>query len=205
MRIEALSPARRHRNCLQVTPEAGAPFLITEQELLSFELRPGMELEEEQMTALRQAADRSLALRQAAALLAVRDRSRRELTDQLVRKGVSEENAELAADRMVELGVLNDAAYAAAWVRRGVSRGWGPRRVESELYRRGISRELWSDALDIVEDWTAVAADFVSRRRGDLSDPAARKKLSDALARRGFDWDCIREVLHRAEEEQKQD
>ncbi len=205
MRIESLSPARRLHSCFQVTPETGQPFLITDQELLSFDLRAGMELEDEQLAQLRQAADRSLAVRRAAALLAARDLSRRELTDLLVQKGVSEENADHAADRMAELGVLNDAAYAAAWVRRGVSRGWGPRRVESELYRRGIPRELWSDALDAVEDWTAVAVTFLDRRRADLSDPAVRKKLSDALARRGFGWDCIRDALRRAEEKQDQD
>ncbi len=203
MRIESLSPARRPHNCFQVTPETGRPFLITDQELLSFDLRAGMELDDEQLAQLRQSADRSLAVRRAAALLAARDLSRRELTDQLTQKGVSEENADFAAERMEELGVLNDADYAAAWVRRGVSRGWGPRRVESELYRRGIDRELWSDAMDAVEDWTAVAVDFLRRRGADLSDPTARKKLSDALARRGFGWDCIRDAMRRASEEEE--
>lgn len=198
MRIESLTPAKQ--NCFQVTPENGRPFLITEQERLAFDLYPGAVLDASEAEALCASAGRSLAIRRAAALLSVRDMSRRELTDRLTEKSISPKNAEAAADRMAELGYLNDAAYAATWVRRGVARGWGPRRIEAEFYRRGIDRTLWSDALDTVEDWSVAAADFLSRRSGDLTDPAVRKKLSDMLARRGFDWDCIREAMRRLTE-----
>lgn len=203
MRIESLAPARRLRDCFQVTLEEGDPFLVTDRELLSFDLFAGAELDGERLAEVKAAANRSLALRRAAALLASRDLSRRELTDHLTRKGVSPEDAEAAADRMAELGVLNDAACAAAWVRRGVERGWGPRRVEAELFHRGIDRDTQREAMASVEDWTAVALSWLRRRGEDPADPAARKKLADGLARRGFDWDCIHDALRVLEQERE--
>ena len=42
------------------------------------------------------------------------------------------------ADRMEELGFLNDAAYAAQVVRYYSAKGYGERKLRDELYRRGI-------------------------------------------------------------------
>lgn len=65
--------------------------------------------------------------------------SRRELEQKLRSWEAGEEEAAAIADRMEELGFLNDAAYAAQVVRYYSAKGYGERKLRDELYRPGDS------------------------------------------------------------------
>ena len=86
--------------------------------------------------------------KKALALLDRRDMSRKELTDKLLQKGEPPEAVAAAADRLEELGFLNDGRYAALVVRHYAGKGYGPARVRQELHRRGIARALWDAAME---------------------------------------------------------
>ena len=109
------------------------------------------------------------------------------------------EEQKVANDRMEELGFLNDAAYAAQVVRYYSAKGYGERKLRDELYRRGIPRELWDEALEGAADPSAAIEEFLRKKwRGTLpDDPRELKKASDALARRGYSWSDIVEGLRR--------
>ena len=99
---------------------------------------------------------------------------------------------------MVELGLLDEGRYAAEVARHYAARGYGPRRVRDELYRRGVPREHWEDALRAVEDWQEGLDAFLQKKlRGAAPDPQALKRASDALARRGYSWGEIHAALRR--------
>ena len=53
-------------------------------------------------------------------------------------KGIEYTMAEKAADRLLELGVLDERAYAAMVARHYAAKGYGPKRVEQELRRREL-------------------------------------------------------------------
>ena len=201
MRIERLEPAAKPRGCFLLTTEDGDTLLVTDRELVSFSIVPAGTLDDEQWEALCFSAGRSLALQRAAAMLGRRALSRRELTDRLLEKGVLPEHAHAAADRMAELGILDDAAYAATLARHYAARLWGPHRVEHELFHRGVDRALWPDALDAVDDWNDVAVEFLRSRRYDPCDTREKRKLTETLVRRGFDWDAARSALRTLEQE----
>jgi regulatory protein len=98
---------------------------------------------------------------------------------------------------MEELGAVNDGAYAGVIVRHYAAMGYGRGRVEQELYRRGIPRELWEDALRELPDSAEAINTFLrSKLQGRAPDRAERKRLSDALLRRGFGWNEIRPALN---------
>ena len=102
------------------------------------------------------------------------------------------------SDRMKELGFLNDAAYAAQVVRYYSAKGYGERKLRDELYCRGVPRELWEDALNQAQDSsTAIDAFLTKKLGGRTPDRQELKKLSDALARRGYHWSEINEALGR--------
>ena len=88
--------------------------------------------------ALTQAARRSGLRQKALNLLTSKPMSRRELEQKLRSWEAGEEEAAAIADRMEELGFLNDAAYAAQVVRYYSAKGYGERKLRDELYRRGI-------------------------------------------------------------------
>ena len=125
-------------------------------------------------------------------ILERRDVSRKELTDKLTAKGESPEDAAAVADWLEDLGVINDARYAGMVVRHYAAKGYGKSRIQNELYRHGIGKELWEEALEQYPEQEETI-DRLLRARLKHSDPdrAEIKKATDALLRRGFSWSEI--------------
>lgn len=130
-----------------------------------------------------------------------REVSRRMLIDKLIEKGASPEDAQEVADRLCELRVIDDERFAGMVVRHYAAKGYGRRRIQEELYRRGIDRELWDGALEEMPEEDDTAYRLLCRRlRGDTS-PEAMKKAAAALQRRGFGWDEVRPAMERYQSE----
>lgn len=198
MRIAKVEKSKHKQERVLVYTEEGDILRITQAELLPFGICPGAELSEEQTEALKAAARRSETDLRAARMASGRMLSKKELTDRLRRRGAEPDEAAAAAERMEELGAVDDAAYAGVIVRHYAAMGCGRGRVEQELYRRGIPRELWDAALaELPDSGEAIDAFLRDKLKGRLPDRAERKRLSDALLRRGFGWNEIRPALNR--------
>ncbi len=132
-------------------------------------------------------------------LLDKRDYSRAELCRKLTENGFADSAAEAALDRLEELGFVNDARYAPIVVRHYAAKGYGRQRVQRELQRRGISKELWDEAMaEMPEQGETVDRLLRSRLKGAApGDRAALKKAADALLRRGYGWDEINAAMER--------
>lgn len=197
-RIEEIKPSQRKKGRFLVKLDSGGLLRVTEEELLRFGLRGGMELEQETVAALQASARASSAKASAANIIGSRALSKRELTKRLVKKGSEEADAQAAVDWLEEIGAVDDAAYAAALARHYGGRGYGPQRVREELSRRGVPRKLWDQALEeLPESGETLDALIQKRCRGDLSDPRERKRTCDALLRRGFSWSEVKVAMGR--------
>ena len=131
-------------------------------------------------------------------ILERRDVSRKMLLDKLTEKGISNTDAEEVADWLCGLGVVNDERFAGLVVRHYAAKGYGVRRIRSELYRRGIPRELWDDALQELPEQDAQIDTLLRRRlRSDTPDRDELRRASDYLYRRGFGRDEIRAAIAR--------
>ena len=178
MIIQELKPSKRVRGRWLAVLEDGSILRVGEGEVLQFSLCAGRELTEEAAERL-QAAVRTGGLKEKSLnLLAGRPMSRQELE---------------------ELGFLNDASYAEQVVRHYSAKGYGLRKLRDELYRRGVPRELWDEALERAEDPSKAIDAFLAKKLGDTppEDRRAWKRASDALARRGYAWSDISEGLRR--------
>ena len=134
-------------------------------------------------------------------LLDYRAMSRRELIDKLVQKGEDAEAVEEAVDWLVEMGLLHDAHYAEMVVRHYAAKGYGQKRIEQELWRRGIEKDLWHIALEELPNGDDAVDRFIqSKLRGEMPDQREEKRVADALARRGYNWDEINAGLRRYKE-----
>ena len=198
MRIEQIKESQRKKGRLLVRLEDGNVLRVTEEELLRFGLRAGMELDEETAEALQASARASAARAAAASIIGSRALSKQELTRRLVKKGNEASDAQAAADWLEDIGAVNAADYAASLARHYGGRGYGPARVREELRRRGVDRALWDAALEEMPE-AAEALDKLIRKicRGELSDPREKKRVSDALLRRGFGWSEVRAAMGR--------
>lgn len=134
-------------------------------------------------------------VQRAIGLLSRREHSRRELTRKLKVRGIEDEAAKAAVDRLAHEGWQDDARFAQSLVRSRSLSGYGPLHIRAELGTHGLDRDAITAAMETVDgDWTARARDLVRRRYGAkaLVDLAARRKAADLLARRGFDAEAIR-------------
>ena len=202
MKITRIENSKHVQERVLVFLEEGDPLRITGHELLQFGLFPGMDLSPQLVVQLQAAGQRSEGRVKAARLASGRMMSRKELTDKLSRKGIDPDTAEETADWLESLGAVDDVAYAGVIARHYAASGYGPGRVRQELQKRGVSRELWDDALSQLPDSADAIDRFLQKKlSGRTPDRAMLKKLSDALLRRGFSWSDIRPALNRLGEE----
>lgn len=124
--------------------------------------------------------------------LTARARSRQELADALRSRHVPDDVAERVLDRFSEVGLVDDAAFARAWVEsRQSSRGLSRRALAMELHRKGVDVDVAADSLSDIDDEQEydAARRLVEKKlrstRG--ADPRARwRQLVGVLARRGY-------------------
>lgn len=122
-----------------------------------------------------------------------RARSRKELEDKLASRDVPEEIATRLLDRFEELGLVDDLAFARAWVS---SRGAGGkalarRALGQELRRKGIADDVAREALDEVDsDAEDEAARTLVRKKlrsmRAVDEATATRRLVGMLARKGY-------------------
>ena len=177
--------------------EGGESLRSTLAAVTDARLYVGMELDEDELAALKRSSERGLERQKALELLSRRPHSRKELKDKLLRRGIDEEDAEDCVAWLAEHGFLDDGEYAGAVARHYAAKGYGAGRVRSELQRRGIDRELAADTLSDLPDNSGKIDAFLARKLTDVNDREAVRKVSAALFRRGFSWEEIRAALHR--------
>ena len=167
----------------------------------------GSSLSEEQLEDLTARSRRRRAKEKALFLLSRRDYSKMELADRLSRERgrrcpEREETARETADRMEELGLVNDEAYAARLAGEYRFRRFYPRRrAVQELCGRGIARELAERAVEETGTQDADLALALLRKKyyNKLHDADGRRRTAAALARQGFSYDDIRRAFRQAE------
>lgn len=124
--------------------------------------------------------------------LAVRPRTRAELATVLRKRGIADSVAAEVLDRYDEVGLIDDAAFARAWVTsRHHGKGLARRALAGELRRRGVDGELVGAALEEVDGDTeaATARALVERKLRAMSagsPDAVFRRLVGMLARKGY-------------------
>ena len=97
--------------------------------------------------------------------------------------------------------MLDDEKAARDIARRAAAKGYGKARIRQELYAKGIAKELWDDALaELPEPDDAIDRFLSQRLRGSVPDERERRRVTDALIRRGHSYGDIRDALRRYEQ-----
>ncbi len=138
-------------------------------------------------------------------MLASAPRTRAQLAAALQRKGVDETVAERVLGRFTDVGLIDDEAFAQAWVRsRHAGRGLARRALAAELRRRGVDSETVNEAVEELapeqEEQTARALVERKLRSTRGVDSVKRtRRLVGMLARKGYSsgiaYRVVREAL----------
>ena len=132
-------------------------------------------------------------------------RTRSQLALAMRRRGVTDGVAEQILARFEDVGLIDDAAFAASWVEsRHVGRNIGRRKLAQELHNRGVSGVIVREAVDALpaETERATAYALISRRLASTAgQPTAlrARRLAAILARKGYPaglaYDVVRNAL----------
>jgi len=140
------------------------------------------------------------AYEEALTLLDYSARASGELRDRLLRKGFLAPAVDAVIERLRESRLIDDGEYAERMVQGARGKPIGLYALKRKLRAKGVDEDAAERALESVDEasQTAAAKALAERLapRYHGQDPrAARAKLSQALARRGFGWDVISAAL----------
>ena len=132
-------------------------------------------------------------------ILGNRSLSSSEMEKRLKNKGESPETASGTVQWLESIGAVNDVEYAAAIASHYSNKGYGLSRIKDELYKRGIPRDLWDDAIEGIDSSDAedAAAEFIEKRLRGSTDKNDIRRTTDALCRRGFNYEDARTAVNR--------
>jgi regulatory protein len=203
MRITALQPQKKNPDRIDVYVDGELRLEIAADLAFSEHLRAGDEVTEDVLEALARRDEAWRAREAALVLLSFRPRTAAELHRRLRQKGFAADVAEACVAGLGDLGVVDDAAFAQAFVRDRVRlKPTGARRLARELRAKGVDADTVEAAIGDAVGADGEAELDLARRaaakwrpRAGEDRARARRRLHGFLARRGFGPDAIRAVL----------
>lgn len=164
-----------------------------------YNIAKGMELSEEEADRLIYENDLRRARERALYLMESRDHSYRELFDKL-EKNYSEDICFEVCNRLAEIGVINDRRYAEKLCRQLFEvKKLGRYRVRQEMRLKGLGSEIIEEAMENFseEDEPFERLEKLVEQKYEryLTDRKGVEKVRNALARKGYSFGEIKEVL----------
>jgi regulatory protein len=135
--------------------------------------------------------------------LSLRSRSEKEIRDYLTKKQAATEIIEHIISSLKKHKFLDDEVFARSWVlSRARSRPKGKSAVKFELQQKGITKDIiekvMNEVNEEVPDQVTLAKRLIAKRIDKLKDQPRQviyNKVGSFLARRGFDWDTIKQSI----------
>lgn len=150
------------------------------------------------------------ALNHAVGYLAVRARSRKEVQRKLKERGYLPETIAAVMDKLQKEALLDDDAFARAWVQARTAKQLGKARILQELRIKGVPEEIAQNAIAeldqeaFVSPAAALAQKLLKRYRNEAPKDAIRKSMA-AMQRRGYGYGEASRALQAAITEEEDD
>ena len=171
-------------------------FSVDEEILVKYDLKEGMSITEEALSELLSESDFNRAKEKAYRLLTYRNHSRSELTEKL-EQSFDEHTACAVAEKMAELGLVDDERYAEDYVRELVRKGKSRLEIRIKLKQRGISQDLIDLLTETIEmdEESTVRELILKKYLPKLERDGGVQSVYASLIRKGFQPGTIRRVL----------
>ncbi|MBC8042619.1 MAG: regulatory protein RecX [Rhizobacter sp.] len=202
MIITKIEYQKNDRDRISIFIDGEFAFGVSEELLLKFALKKGQEVEPEQVKAWMAEKEYFEAKTSALNYLSMRVHSTKELKDKLKKKGFGLDAISRVLVRLEELGLTDDKRFAEVLLRDKLRKPIGKRRLQQELYKKGIKRDMASEVMEATDlNADALCQTAAERKLRSLQKEPdkqkAKRKLIDFLMRRGFEWEVIRPVVEK--------
>lgn len=195
--MKIIEVAIRRRRLYLLRLDNDTEYTVDRQTFDDARLAVGQEITEEQLTSLLATSQYNRARERALYLLGLRDYACKELEQKLYTEA-DPATAAAVVERLQEVGLLDDERYAGRLARSlSEVKHYPHRRIQQELCRRGISPLLAQEATAALEgeDYEQALALLERKYYNKLNDPDSRRRVTAALARRGFSYGAIRRAF----------
>ena len=166
--------------------------------LLENHIKEHSEIDDDELYILVKKSKERRANEKALTLLERRSHSKQELANKIART-MDRDSAVAAAEKMEEIGLVNDRDFAERYARELFERKkFGKIRVKQELKLKGIDKEIIEDVLLVYEDFDVeeqIKNILVSKYPLYKEDEKVKARAVAALQRRGFSFSDIRGVI----------
>lgn len=195
MEITALEPRRKSLTAVYIDGEFA--LKLDTQTLLENRIKIGTVLDDEELKQLIEKSNTRRAKEKALWLISYRDHSKKELADKIA-KSCDRTSAEAAVERMQELGLVNDEAYARRYAQQLFEvKHLSIKGVKYKLIEKGIDRDLIDDILSEFDvDPKEQIREIIDKKYARcLSDEKGKRRAFSGLSRMGFSFGDIKSVI----------
>lgn len=203
MKITKIIQQEKQKDRYSVFVDGKYAFSLSEGALLKSKLATGQELDKDELKQWKQLSADDKIYNQSLRYAAMRLRSTWEVEQYLRRKNASPALVQKILNKLSNIGLLNDEAFARAWVaNRRLLRPTSKRKLQQELRAKRVPDEVTDSVLGEEEAAGDLAAlrEVVAKKRNLPKYKADPLKLMNYLARQGFSYGDIKDVLGEAED-----
>jgi regulatory protein len=197
-RITALKLQRRNTGRVNIYVDGAFAFALRKS--VASRLRLGEAVDDQRIAELKALEAEEQAYQRALRWLARRARSEHEVRRRLLERGCQEASAARVIERLKQVGLLDDQAFARAWIEdRMAFRPRSAFALRRELEAKGLPAQVIQEALKRLDEDAALeaAAARAARRYRHLSQDLFRQRMTAYLQRRGFQFHAISSVIDR--------
>lgn len=195
MKISAIKPAVKTQGRYNIFVDGKYSFSLDEQQLLDMGLKIKLEIDERRLIELKAESDFGKKYARAFELILRRSRSVKEIRDYAWRKKWEPEETERIITKLTSKKYLDDATFAASWVRtRAILKHVSKRKLTLELRQKGVASDIIEQAIASSEDYDERTAlqELVDKKRARYAD---EQKFMAYLLRQGFGYEAVKQVV----------
>jgi len=199
--VAEITKIKPQKNKKRVNIYLGGKFVfgLDADNFLKAGLKVGQELSEKQVEDLVFKNEFQKLLNKVYRILSLRPRSEKEIKDYLIKKKATEKISQKIIEKLKKLGQINDNAFAIWWIEQRLTfRPRGKFGLRMELKQKGVNKKIIDKVIEQLVDELPLARKVVQKKLKtykNLPREDFYQKMSAFLARRGFSWPVIKQVV----------
>lgn len=202
-----ITKVERKGKKVQLTFSDSTTLKISSDIFKKYNFISGEELNEDSIERLRKENEFFEAKISALRFLSIRNHSRNELRQKLLRKKFSEEIIEKVLNELSQLSYLNDKKFAEQFFNELIGKHFGPLKIKNEMMKRGIDKQIMDEILrDYFNDENfqkEVILNYLQKNKFPKKIKSINdlQKIYNHLSGRGFGSSAILKALREKFEE----
>lgn len=194
--ITSIEPQKKDKTRCSIFVDGRFYCGIKLEVAIKYQLKAGMQIDKSKLDEIQLETEKSQAMDKALTHLSATMKTRKQISDFLVKKGYTELVINYVLERLEYHKFVDDYAYCRAYV-QSVS-GKGKRMLEADLYKRGADKQAIQAALDEVEEDDNAAAEVLKKYlRGKTLDRQNLSKGFKYLLSKGYGYDTAKSALEK--------